>query len=132
MRRLLFILLMLIVSVAGCVAQEKGMFIADAMTFDTTSVTQGRLVLEVSPTRNVVIFNYGTPKAVTFYLENVIQVLGRDAIVKGGATNSDEIRLYYTDGLLVGGLVTREVFVPRTGRYRTIKTEFTRQNLTSN
>ena len=132
MRRLLFILLMLIVSVAGCLAQERGLFICDYMTFDTTSATQGRLLLEVSPTKNQVSFNYGTTSAKIFYLENVVQILGRDCIIKGQATNTDKIRLFYTDGLLVGGVVTRSMFVARTGRYREIKTEFTRQNITSN
>ncbi len=131
MRRLLFICLLLIVSIAGCAAQERGLFVCDAMTFDTTSSTTGRILVEVSPSKNQVEFNFATKKAQIFYLENVVKIIGRDCIVKGQATNTDKIKLFYTDGLLVGGIVTRSVFVPRTGRYREIKTEFTRQTLTS-
>ena len=132
MKSIIIIVILLIVSVAGCFAQEKGLFICDAMTFDTSSTTAGRLLLEVSPTKNQVSFNYGTSTAKIFYLENVVQILGRDCIIKGQATNTDKIKLFYTDGLLVGGVVTRSIFVARTGRYREIKTEFTRQNITSN
>ena len=132
MRRLLFILLMLIVSVAGCVAQEKGIFIVDAMTFDTTSARRSRVLIEVSPTKNTVDYQFGTAQVKTFYLERVIKVEGRDATIRGGSTGNETIKLYYTDGLLVGGVVIKTVFVVRTGRYREIKTEFTRQQITSN
>ena len=132
MKRLLFILLMLIVSVAGCLAQEKGLFICDAMVFDTTSATRGRILVEVSPTKNQVLYNYGKSHAQTFYLENVVKIIGRDCIVKGRATNMDSISLFYTDGLLMGGVITAKIFVVRTGRCREVRTVFTRQNITSN
>ena len=132
MKRLLFIALMLIVSIAGCAAQEKGLFICDAMVFDSTSVKQGRILVEVSPRKNQVKFRYGSKGAQVFYLENVVKIIGNDCIIKGRATNLDAISLFYTDGYLVGGVVVKKVFVVRTGRYREIKTEFTRQNITSN
>ena len=131
MKSILIIVLLLIVSIAGCAAQEKGLFICDQMTFDSTSATPGRLLLEVSPNKNQVEFNFGTKNRQIFYLQNVVEIMGHDAIVKGQATNTDKIRLFYTNGLLVGGLVTRSIFVPRTGRYREVRIEFTRQQLTS-
>ena len=133
MKRLLFIALMLIVSIAGCAAQqEKGLFICDAMVFDSTSVKQSRILVEVSPTKNQVKFKYGSKGAQVFYLETVVKIVGNDCIVKGRATSMDAISLFYTDGYLMGGVVVKKVFVVRTGRYREIKTEFTRQNITSN
>ena len=131
MKSILIIVLLLIVSIAGCAAQEKGLFICDEITFDSTSATPGRLLLEVSPNKNQVEFNFGTKNRQIFYLQNVVEIMGHDCIVKGQATNTDKIRLFYTNGLLVGGLVTRSIFVPRTGRYREVRTEFTRQQLTS-
>ena len=132
MKSILIIVLLLIVSIAGCAAQEKGLFICDQITFDSTSATPGRLLLEVSPNKNQVEFNFGTKSRQIFYLQNVVEIIGHDCIVKGQATNTDKIKLFYTDGLLVGGLVTRSIFVPRTGRYREVRIEFTRQQLTSN
>ena len=132
MKRILFIVLLFIVCISGCFAQERGMFVADFMEFDSTSQTTGRVMIEISPTKNEVTWNFGhAKKKKTFYLENVCQIIGHDCIVKGRATNMDQIRLYYTDGLLVGGLITKKVFVPRTGRCREVTTEFTRQTLTS-
>ena len=133
MKGIIIIIIMLIVSIAGCFAQERGMFICEAITFDTTSQIQGRVLVEISPTKNQVEFNFGDKrKAQTFYLENSVQIIGDDCIIKGRATSMDVIRLFYTKGLLVGGLISKQVFVPRTGRYRTINVEFTRQTLTSN
>ena len=131
MKSIIIIVILLIVSVAGCFAQEKGLFICDAMTFDTSSTTPGRVLVEISPTKNQVSFNYGTDKAEIFYLENQIYRNGSDVTIKGRATSFNTIALYYMDGLLIGGVVSRRVFVPRTGRYRYVQTEFTKQELTS-
>ena len=95
MKSIIIIVILLIVSVAGCFAQEKGLFICDAMTFDTSSATRGRILVEVSPNKNQVEFNFATAKAKIFYLENVVQILGRDCIIKGQATNTDKIKLFY-------------------------------------
>ena len=131
MKSIIIIVILLIVSVAGCFAQEKGLFICDAMTFDTTSARRSRILIEVSPTSNTVDYQFGTAKVRKFYLERLIKVEGRDATIKGGSTGNETIELYYTDGLLVGGVMVKTIFVARTGRYREIKTEFTRQTLTS-
>ena len=106
------------------------MFLCDAMTFDSTSQAAGRVALEISPVKNEVTWNFGKQEQ-KFYLEQRAQIIGHDAIIKGRATNMDAITLHYTDGLLVGGLITKKIFVARTGRYRQVNTEFTRQTLTS-
>ena len=132
MKSILIIVILLIVSVAGCFAQEKGLFICDAMTFDTSSTTPGRVLVEISPTKNQVSFNYGTDKAEIFYLENQIyRDAAGDVTIKGRATSFNTIALYYMQGLLIGGVVSRRVFVPRTGRYKYVQTEFTKQTITS-
>ncbi len=122
MKSILIIVLLLLVSIAGCFAQEKGMFLCDAMTFDSTSQIQGKLVLEVSRYKNE-----AWVQGQTFYLTNNPRIIGRDCILEGRATNYDKINLFYTKGLLVGGVITKRVFVPRTGRYRNIIKEFTRK-----
>ena len=51
MKSILLIILLFLVCISGCVAQEKGIFIVDAMTFDTTSARRSRVLIEVSPTK---------------------------------------------------------------------------------
>ena len=60
MKSILLIILLFLVCISGCVAQEKGIFIVDAMTFDTTSARRSRVLIEVSPTKNTVDYQFGT------------------------------------------------------------------------
>ena len=130
MKSILLIILFIVVCISGCFAQEKGIFICDYMQFDSTATTKaGRILIEVSPTKNQVEFNYGTAKTQTFYLERVVKIEGEDCTIKGGDTNMNQITLYYTKGLLVGGLIEKHVF--KEGRYKDVRIEFTRQTLTS-